>query len=289
MNIEGRLKQDFAFCAKIQKKHGKSYYFATLFLPREKKLATHALYAFFRMPDEFVDNPEVKDDSAARKKLLDWKKEWERAYRTGGSDDPVLNATSFIFKEFKIPYEYSISFLDAMIMDTEKKSYRDYDELKRYMFGSAAVVGLMMIHVIGYSDEKALGYAEDLGYAMQLTNFLRDVKEDYEVRGRIYLPAEEMKTFGMTQEDLSLHSVSGSFISLMKFQIQRARALYRNADKGFLLLNKDGRFAVKTASVLYEAILDKIEKQQYDIFAGRAHTGLIEKILLAMKGARTDG
>ena len=278
-------KESAEHCRRIQKRFGKSYYFATLFLPREKRRATQILYAFFRMPDEIVDNPSCRDTSAIKQNLLAWKNKWEQAYNNGSETDPVLGSSAKIFRMYSIPYRYSEAFLDAMIMDTEKTRYENYEELKKYMYGSAAVVGLMMSHVIGFSDKKALEYAEMLGYAMQLTNFLRDIREDFEQRQRIYLPKDEMEKFGVSEDDIKCHRVSGNFKEFMKFEIKRARELYSEAEKGLPLLSKDGRFAVKMASTLYSAILDKIEKQNYDIFSGRAHTNIPEKLLLLAKEA----
>jgi 15-cis-phytoene synthase len=285
MDNNAITKKSADHCRRIQKKFGKSYYFATLFLPKEKKQATQVLYAFFRMPDEIVDNPSCHDASGTKQALFKWKDKWERAYKSGSCDDAVLDSSAKIFKKYSIPYSYSEAFLDAMIMDTEKTRYKNYNELKEYMYGSAAVVGLMMSHVIGFSENKALEHAEMLGYAMQLTNFVRDIREDFELRQRIYLPRDEMEKFGVTEDDIKNHRVPVDFKELMKFEIARARELYSEAEKGLPMLSKDGRFAVKMASRLYSAILDKIEKQEYDIFSERAHTNIAEKFLLLAKEA----
>lgn len=270
-------------CRKIQKKFGKSYYFATLFLPKEKRQATQVLYAFFRMPDEIVDNPSRRDITEVKKSLLEWKDNWAQACETGLSEDPILDSTAKVFRKYSIPYSYSGYFLDAMITDTEKFRYENYRELEKYMFGSAAAVGLIMSHIIGFSDKKALKHAEMLGYAMQLTNFLRDIGEDYVDRGRIYLPRDEMDKFGISENDISSCRISDNFRDFIKFEIGRARQLYKESEKGIAYLHKDGRFAVRMASVLYETILDKIEKLDCNVFAERAHTNAAEKLLLLLK------
>ncbi len=276
-------KESADHCRRIQKKFGRSYYFATLFLPKEKRQATQVLYAFFRMPDEIVDNPSCRSIADIKRSLLEWKKNWEQAYETGLSKDPVQGPSAKVFQKYSIPYSYSEAFLNAMIMDTEKNRYNNYEELKEYMYGSAAVVGLMMSHVIGFSNKKALEHAEKLGYAMQLTNFLRDIREDYELRQRIYLPLDDMQKFGVSEDDIKYRRVSDNFKEFMKFEIKRTRDLYSESEKGLPMLSKDGRFAVKMASTLYSAILDKIEKQDYDIFSGRAHTNTPEKLFLLAK------
>ncbi len=266
------LEEAYEASRRIHEQHGKSYYFATRFLPEDLRRATFALYAFFRLPDEIVDNPKTSDP---RKELEQFREDW----RSGRSAHPVLVAAKDTFERFHIPFEYSESFLDAMIQDTWKDRYRTYGELEEYMYGSAAVVGLMMSHVIGF-DVGALAYAEKLGYAMQLTNFLRDIKEDYQQRGRIYLPQEELTRFSVLETDLAQGNVSSDFIELMKFQIKRADTLYEEANKGIHLLKPRGRFAVRAASDLYRAILRKIENQHYDVFQRRASTSRFDKILI---------
>ena len=264
------LENAYEICRRIHAKHGKSYYFATRFFPKELRLATYALYAFFRLPDEIVDNPTTND---ARGALERFREEW----RSGTSVQPVLLAARDTFDRYAIPYEYSEAFLEAMIQDTWKKRYATYEELEQYMYGSAAVVGLMMSHVIGFQDD-ALDYAKKLGYAMQLTNFLRDIREDLEQRDRIYLPKDELERYGITEESLRAHQMTAAMEAFMKFQIARADRLYEEANGGIRLLNRRGRFAVRAASDLYRAILRKIEQQKYNVFLKRASTSTLEKI-----------
>lgn len=270
-------------CRGIQKNFGKSYYFATMFFPKEKKTATQVLYAFFRVPDEIVDNPSHTDNKKTKELLERWGTDWKEAYAKGKSPDPVLDASVKVFKKYSIPYHLSEAFINAMITDTEKSRYKNYQELKNYMYGSAAVVGLMMSYIIGFKDKKALDHAEKLGYAMQLTNFLRDIREDYEKRGRIYMPQDEMERFGILENDISSGKMTQSFREFMIFQINRAKNLYKEAEEGIQYLDKDGRLAVKVASALYGAILYKIEELDYNIFAKRAHTNIFEKIFLLIK------
>lgn len=274
----------FEHCRKIQKKFGKSYYFATRFFPIEKRMATYALYAFFRIPDEIVDVNKDETDESVRQKLLSWQKEWKAIYE-GRQEraNPVLDAAAWVFRQYDIPVEYADAFFSAMIQDTEKKTYKTYAELKRYMYGSASVVGLMMSYVIGFEDRTALDYACQLGEAMQLTNFLRDIREDYEERGRIYLPEEDMERFGVRVEDIATLHFTSNFKELMRFEIHRADLLYESANRGIPLLREDGRFAVRASSLLYREILRKIEVNDYNILKGRVRTNSLEKILLAIK------
>jgi phytoene synthase len=207
-----------------------------------------------------------------------WREAWKEAYATGVSDDPVLFATAWVFRRFSIPFEYSEAFLQAMEQDLEKTRYATYEELRAYMYGSAAVVGLMMTHVIGFSGPEALSRAEALGYAMQLTNFLRDIREDDEERGRIYLPQDELATFGLGDDDIHGRCIDARFQAFMQFQVARADRLYEEANHGIPFLARRGRLGVRAGSDLYRMILRKIEQQHYDIYSQRARTSLFEKI-----------
>lgn len=271
------FKKDINYCKRFLKKHGKSYYFATQLFPAKLRQATYALYAFVRVPDEYVDN---QDHSRA--KLQKFKKAWCKAYQEGFSVDPVLRATAEIFYKYNIPFKYSIDFLEAMALDTHKKRYKNFAELKKYMYGSAAVVGLMMSYIIGFKNKKALKYAEDLGYAMQLTNFLRDIGEDYFLRERIYLPQSELKKFNIKERDFAAKALKKDFVRMLKYNILRARRYYVSAEKGIKYLERSGQRAVRTALVLYREILAKIELNNYDVFNKRAHTGFFEKIKLTI-------
>lgn len=277
------LDTGIAVAKKINAQHGTSYYFANKLFPQSIQQAVHVLYAFFRIPDNIVDL--VTDVELATHQLDDWERKWLDAYHQYSDSEPVLYASSFVFHQYKIPLEYSSAFFQAMKQDLGKTRYETYAELEQYMYGSAAVVGLMLSHVIGFQDPKALDYAAKLGYAMQLTNFLRDIKEDYVERNRIYMPQEELQKFKVT-EAIVQQAFSTQFDNFMQFQIARARQLYREADQGILLLDSHGQLAVRVASRLYEAILDKIEQQGRNIFLGRVRTSKWEKLKLLWQAKR---
>lgn len=273
----------FEQARRIHKRHGTSYYFATQLFPKDIRFATYGLYAFFRIPDEIVDNPELRTEMAIRSHLAAWRAQWEAAYAAGDSEDAVLRVNAYLFHRYAIPLEYSLAFLDAMDQDVTKVSYCNYSDLERYMYGSAGAVGLMMAHIIGFREPKhALPCAEKLGYAMQLTNFLRDMDEDYQLRGRVYMPEEELNQFGLTHADIAQRRFSPAFRLFMEFQAERAQRLYAEAEVGIPLLMPEGRPAVRVASVLYHAILTKLAAQDWNVFKGRARTSLLEKAWLAI-------
>jgi len=277
---------DFALCRALQRRHGTSYALATRFFPKEKRLATEALYAFFRVPDDIVDVADANNPAVAKQKLEAFEEQWRQAIDTGDSSDPVLRCTTWAFRYFGIPIEYGEAFLEAMKQDTEVDRYQTYTDLQGYMYGSAVVVGLMMSHVIGFSEKRALVHAQALGEAMQLTNFLRDIGEDWRDRKRIYLPVEDLERFGVSEEKLIKGVPTEPIKELLQFEIKRADALYAQAEPGIELLSADGRFAVRAASRLYQAILREIERNDYDVFAKRARTSGFTKARLLLSCLR---
>lgn len=272
-------KNDVQFCTQLMRKHGVSYAFATRWFPRPLQDATAVLYAFFRVPDDLVDEAQTSD--AGREHALNaWRDAWQQTQAGEPTEHPVLRATYDVFRAYHIPFSLGDDFLAAMAQDLSVTRYETYADLERYMYGSAAVVGIMMSYVIGFKNEDTLKKARALGEAMQLTNFLRDIQEDFDGRGRIYLPQEDLRTFGVTENMLRTHKVTPEFIALMQHEINRARALYALAEPGIDELAPQGRFAVRLASRLYAAILTKIEDAQYDVFSQRVRTSFIEKLLL---------
>ncbi len=269
------LDAAYAASKALNAHHGKTYYFSTLFFPPEVRRSVHALYGFVRYPDEIVDNPPPGTNPAAL--LAQYREATLDAMRTGCSDLPVLHAFADMAQRHCLPPDYPLAFLDAMAMDLTRTRYETFDDLKTYTYGSASVVGLMMCHVVGISGSCALAPAHDLGLAMQLTNFWRDIGEDWSSRGRIYLPLEDMERFGYTDSMLAGSVVNDQFIKLLRFEIARARDFYAAADLGISYITPECQLPVKLARVLYSRILDKIEANGYDVFTRRARTSSLEK------------
>lgn len=273
---------DLAACRALMKHHGRSYWEASRLFPRSTRDATTVLYTFFRLADEFVHNPDDLQEAAGR--LKGYRRQWEGALARGESGHPVLRATAEVVRTHRIPPRYIDRFLQTMQTDLHVTRYATYRALTEYMDGSAAAVGVMMSYVIGFSDEAALGHAARLGYAMQLTNFLRDIEEDYQ-RGRIYLPAEDRQRFGVTEEMFAGRRCTPELRGLLRFEIDRCRGLYAAAEPGIALLESSGRRGVRVASRLYAGILSDIEHRNYDIFGVRASLSSLDKVRLAL-GAR---
>ena len=201
--------------------------------------------------------------------------------------NPVLRAFADTATACGIEKDLVRAFMKSMKMDTSVFRYRTFADLETYTYGSAAVVGLMMCRVVGVTDPRADPHAEALGVAMQLTNFLRDVGEDWE-RGRVYLPLEDLDRFGYAEEELGRGIVDGRFVGLMRFEISRTRELYAMADRGMRFIPRGRRYPIAVARELYAAILDRVEAQGYDVFSRRAETSLARKLTVAAESAARD-
>lgn len=282
-NREKRLQDGLEECRKITRRYGTSFYFATQFFSKEVREGIYAVYAFARIPDEIVDDPLLTDDKLAVAKLNDWRDEWLEAMQSGRGKTDVMDAIVNTFRKYQIPIDHGEAFLRSMFLDKEKSRYQNYAELEDYMYGSAGVIGLMVTRIVGYSSDAAFEYAEKLGYAFQLTNFLRDVQQDCDDLGRIYLPQDELRRFDLSDTDIENHTFDARFVEFMKFQIQRNRKIYSDARDGISLLRWRGRLAIRIAYVLYKAILREIERKNYNVYAGRVRTNFPQKLWLSTK------
>jgi 15-cis-phytoene synthase len=278
----------YELCRQAHKEHSKTYYFSTSLFPREVRPHVHALYAFMRYADEIVDNPGT---TTLDEQLGDLEAFEEETLAAVADEhvppNPILRAFANTALARNIGPGLITAFMQSMKMDTDVFRYPAYEDLEEYTYGSAAVVGLMMCRVVGVSDERATPHAEALGVAMQLTNFLRDIAEDW-ARGRVYLPLEDLERFGYAEEELGRGVVDRRFVGLMRFEISRARALYEVADEGIRYIPRGRRYPVIVARRLYEAILGRIEAQGYDVFARRAETSLPRKLQVAAACALGD-
>ncbi len=272
--------EQFSSFEDVEKKYGTSYYLATLFFPRKIKEATFALYTWFRIPDEIVDNAPSDSQKETELLLQDFITKWDKAYNERESVIPNLKAVSDIFHDHTIPFTLSQTFLRAMIQDLHTNRYKTYQDVEEYMDGSAAAVGLIMSHVIGFEDG-ALPYAQKLGYAMQLSNFIRDIKEDIDERDRIYFPTDEFSIHTITEQDFVNHNVE-ALRPFIKTYTDFTHNMYDQALPGIFML-KNGRFAVAYAAFLYRGILEKVEQADYDVFSARVYTTKRDKIALLCK------
>ena len=273
------IKEGFRRAEAITRRYAKTFYFASRFLPADKRRATYALYALCRLSDAAVDEM----PGPANEHLQRAQSAIALAYSTSDVKDALLLAFRQTVVRYDIPKEYFDDLLDGMKMDLEKKRYDNFQELYLYCYRVAGVVGLMTLKIFGAANLRATHHAVDLGVAMQLTNILRDIREDFE-RGRLYLPQEELQAHGMTEDDIATGRVDRRFIALMKHQIQRCRDHYAAAKPGYALIKDPrSRQVARVMAILYSRILDKIEQNAYNVFRQRAAVPLSEKLLYTLR------
>jgi phytoene synthase len=276
------LRASYEECKRLNSLHGKTYYLATLLLPAHKRPFVHALYGFARYADEIVDDlASTLSDQEKAAHLKTWGDSVLSSISSGVSSDHVGAALIDTVRRFNIPEQHFVDFLHSMSMDLTVSSYKTYEDLMEYVYGSAAVIGLEMVPILGPLSEDAYEPAKKLGIAFQLANFIRDVGEDLD-RGRIYLPLDELAEFGVDTEMLYARKLTPEIIAALKFQIQRVRQLQREAEPGIQLLEPSSRPCISAASTLYCGIVDEVEKIGYDVFNKRAKTSTARRIKVAL-------
>jgi len=279
-------------CRQLHARHGRSYYLATLLLPRWKRRHVHALYGFTRYADEIVDDLASTLDRAGQAAALRaWGERFFAGLRGAPCDDPVLPAVLHTVRAFDLEAADFERFLDAMAADLHTGGYATYDDLCGYMEGSAAVIGTMMAPILEPADlEAARAHARQLGLAFQLTNFIRDLAEDHR-RGRVYLPQADLDRFGVRRGDLASGPATPAVRALVAFEVERARAHYRAAEPGIDLLAPSSRPCIRVAFDLYGGILDEVERAGYRVLDRRVgvprhrRLGVAGRHLLAARAA----
>jgi phytoene synthase len=271
------LRESYELCRRLNARHGKTYYLATLLLPPAKRPHVHALYGLARYADELVDDLDSPDPD----ELLAWGKRFLDDLRLGDSTDPVGRAAVHTAATWEIPAEHFEAFLASMRMDITRTGYETYADLEDYMYGSAAVIGLQMVPILGSLSDDAYGYARRLGEAFQLSNFIRDVAEDLQ-RGRVYLPQDSLDRFGVTRADLARREPTDGVRRLLRHEIARTRELYAAAEPGIELLHPSSRDCIRTAVALYGGILDEVEKADYRVLDRRVSVPMRRRLAVAL-------
>lgn len=266
------LAEAYDYCEQLTAEHSRSFYTASALLPASRRAAARALYAFCRVSDDIVDES-ADADTASR--LAAWQQRALMAYPP--PTDPVAMAWADTRHRFAVPVRYIEQLIHGVERDLHQTRYDTFEQLANYCYGVASTVGLMSMHIIGFAGPEARYYAIKLGVALQLTNILRDVGEDWQ-KGRLYLPQEEMAAYGLDEDDIARGQVDHRWRAFMRFQIARNRQLYREAWPGIRLLDRRGRLAIAAAATIYAAILDDIEAHGYDVFNRRAYVGRLGKL-----------
>jgi len=261
----------------IHRETGKTFYYATRLLPERIREQTYVLYGFFRIADEVVDDGVDRDPAAQRQELEDIR---EAALGRAPTDEPVVEAFSEVREENEIPDEEVDAFIDAMITDIDTDRYETYEQLEGYMRGSAAAVGNMMTVVMGVDDPEVRDHAMALGEAFQLSNFIRDVREDIRELGRVYLPQETLRQHDVTVEQIENEECTPGFERAIQSELRRAEQCYRKGVQGIEYLPEDCQFAVLLSAVLYAEHHRLIRGQGFDVLSNRPSLSRPRKLLI---------
>ena len=278
------LDASHAFCHEQAKRHARSFYFASIALPKDKQRAAYAVYAFCRYADDLVD---AAAPGADRQSVLtDLAEDFDRMSAGDPGDSPFAPAFAWAVQRYRIEKQPFVDLLKGVSMDLGEVRIADWPQLRDYCYHVASVVGLMMARIFELRDEDGLERAVELGIAMQLTNIIRDVGEDYRMK-RIYLPGDEMEAHGVIADDLAAPRSNARLKSLLRAQIDRARDYYRRSEAGIPLLADDGsQFTVWLMRHVYAGILEEVERADYEVLHRRVSTSLPRKLALAARAWR---
>ena len=282
LTVDKHNRPSFIYTRLVTREHSKSFYLSTLMLPRRLQWATFALYGFCRYADNLSDRIRYRKKHEILNEINHLYNEVSLAYRTGQSEHPAVSAFIITAQHYGIPREYPLNLLDGISMDLSISRYATFEQLYEYCYRVAGVVGIMMTYILGYKSDLAFEYAEKLGIALQLTNILRDIREDKEL-GRIYIPQDELKQYNITEQDIIDEKMNNSMRELVKFQAERAHRFYREAEKGIPMLADFSQFAIHAASEIYRGILYKIEDNQFNPYLGRVFVPLGGKLRILLR------
>ena len=275
MLIGADLKSAYAHCQQVARTEATNFYYAFRTLPRDKRNGIYAVYAFCRVCDDIADGQLPSE----QKRALLSKIRQDLVSMESLSRSPVFKALDDTVEKFQIPIQYLEDIIDGVEMDLVNTRYESFEDLKEYCYHVASVVGLITIEIFGYKDQRAKEYAVDLGIAMQMTNILRDIRED-SIRGRIYLPLDEMEELGYSEQDLLDKVINEQFRSLMIHQIARTRYYFDRGSQLFPLISNESRTCIVMLHHIYSSILDRIERVGFDVFTSRITLSKREKMLV---------
>ena len=271
------LAESYAFCRSVARKRAKNFYYSFVLLPREQSDAMCAIYAFMRYCDDLSDEP-----GATRAAIERWRAEMEEALEGRFSSHPVWPAFHHTVRRFGIPHQYFREMVDGVLSDLEPRRFETFDELYRYCFQVASVVGLCTIHVFGFDSPDAVILAEKCGIAFQLTNILRDVAEDA-ARERVYLPAEDLRRFSVDPRAFRNGLPGGAVRSLLAFEAERARAYYRESQPLVGMIHQRSRPALRALIGIYSHLLTRISEKEFDVFTERVALSTAEKCWIVLR------
>ena len=270
------VSESYEHCIRIAKTQARNFYFSFICLPAPKRAAMCAIYAFMRQSDDISDDGGPDRDT----RMAAWRKELDRALQGEYGESLLWPAFHDAVQRYSIPAQYFHELIDGTVMDLEPRVYETFEETYRYCYHVASVVGLVCIHVFGFSDARAKELAVYNGVAFQLTNILRDLREDAQM-GRVYLPREDLLRFGYSEDDLRAGRETDAFYAMMRFEVDRAREYYDRAAQLTEMIDADSRPCLVAMRKIYGGILDRIVAQKYDVFRQRARVSTLRKLMIA--------
>src|SRR4051812_43571629 len=271
------LARSHQYCRHVARTRAKNFYYSFLLLSAQQRRAMCSIYAFMRYCDDLSDEP-----GANRAAMDRWRLEMENALQGRFSNHPVWPAFHYTVRRFGIPWQFFRDMIDGVASDLEPRRVETFDELYRYCYQVASVVGLTIIHIFGFDTPSALPLAEKCGVAFQLTNILRDIREDAE-RGRVYLPAEDLLSFGVAEEDLRTGNRSEAVVRLLRFEADRARRYYEELRPLLDIIHPRSRPSLLALITIYSTLLRRIEEKNYDVFSGRVRLAAVEKSWIMLR------
>jgi phytoene synthase len=277
------LAADYERCADVTRRSSSNFYYAFMLLPAERRRALYAVYAFCRFVDDIADDEAIRDPALL---LARWREELERVYR-GAPTHPISRALADSVRHFSIPREYFEEVIAGVEMDLSRRRYTTFEELRLYCYRVASAVGLICIEVFGYSNPEAKVYAENLGIAFQITNILRDVREDA-ARGRIYLPLEDLARFAVTEDEILRGVYSDAFVRLMEFEAGRAREYYTRAERALPPEDRSSLLTAEAMRSIYGALLNLIVSSRYQVLDRRLSLSAPKKLYLVGRAWATS-
>jgi phytoene synthase len=264
---------------KIAKKSKSSFYYAFNLLPASQRDAMNTVYAFCRETDDIVDENDYSN-SVRSENLKKWRLELEKGLK-GNSSISLINNLSRIINQFSIPTKPFFDLIKGMEMDLQQTRYSTFNDLMDYCYRVASTVGLMSIEIFGYKNNSTREYAINLGYALQLTNIIRDVKKDASI-GRIYLPLEDLEKFNYSEEELFSNVYNENFVSLMRYETERAKKYFEKANRALDISDRRSLFSARAMQHIYFNLLKKIEAKNFDVFSENIKVNKTEKVLIAV-------
>lgn len=269
---------NFRECARITRENAKSFYFASFPLPPAKRNATYATYAFCRTADDIVDEAKPGMEAESRRQLDEFREMLRGIERGNVPDHELWGPFASTIHTYSIPTTPFFTLLDGIESDLTPRRFESFPQLRHYCYQVGSTVGLALSHIFGFAEGRALDYAANMGIAMQLTNIIRDVAADYRI-GRVYLPLDELESFGCSEKTIADGIVTDPFREFLKFQIARSREFYRRAFQGIRFLTRDGsHWTALLMGDVYRSILDDVERNDYNVFGRRASVNLRVKL-----------